>query len=119
MGLLEVLNGENVAIILFFIGMYGLIARRNIIKSIISLGIIQAGIILFFVTINGEKYAPPIQETFTTMPSDPIPQALMITAVVIGMSVSAVSLTMFMTAYSKFGSTNWNKIKHIKETMDD
>lgn len=106
---MKIINGENIAIILFFIGMYGLIARRNILKSIMSLGIIQASIILFFVSINHSDYTPPIQGQFENLPSDPLPHGLMITAVVIGMSVTAVGLIMFMTAYNMLGTTNWNK----------
>lgn len=106
------INGENVSLILFFIGVYGLTARRNVIKSIVGLGIMQAAIILFFVSMNASTEAvPPIGRSFDVMPADPVPQALMITAVVIGMSVTAVSLTMFITLYHKYGSTNWNKVR--------
>ncbi|MBN2794791.1 MAG: cation:proton antiporter subunit C [Clostridia bacterium] len=113
------INGENVALILFFIGMYGLIARRNILKSIISLGIIQGSIILFFISIHHKDYNPPIYGAFKEFPSDPIPHGLMITAVVIGMSVTAVSLIMFITAYNILGTTNWNKMKQAKEEMNE
>lgn len=97
---------------IFFIGVYGLTARRNILKSIISLGIMQAAIILFFVSMHANvEDVPPIGRSFSVMPADPVPQALMITAVVIGVSVTAVSLTMFITIYHKYGSTNWNKVR--------
>jgi|LGVF01.2.fsa_nt_gb multicomponent Na+:H+ antiporter subunit C len=114
----EFINEENTAIILFFIGVYGLIARRNIIKSIMSLGIMQAAIILFFLSINAAQI-PPIGKNFEGVISDPLPQALMITAVVIGMSITGVSLIMFITTYNVFKSTNWSKIKHAKEQNDD
>jgi multicomponent Na+:H+ antiporter subunit C len=62
---------------------------------------------------------PPIGTVFSEAPSDPLPQALMITAVVIGMSITGVSLIMFITSYNIFGTTNWNKIKKAKEEHDD
>ncbi|MCK8059651.1 MULTISPECIES: sodium:proton antiporter [unclassified Fusibacter] len=106
------INGENIAIVIFFIGVYGLTARRNIIKSIMSLSIMQAAIILFFVSMHASVETPaPIGRVFRMPPADPVPHALMITAIVIGISVTAVSLTMFITLYHKFGSTNWNKVK--------
>ncbi len=109
---LDFINGETVSIILFFIGFYGLIARRNIIKTIISLGVIQTSIILFFVTINYEIGAKvPIGVDMEGAIADPIPQALMITAIVIGIAVTAVSLTMFITLYHRYGTTNWEKAK--------
>jgi len=46
------INGESISIILFFVGVYGLIARRNIIKSVMSISIMQVAIILYFITTN-------------------------------------------------------------------
>lgn len=114
----EVITGENVALVLFFVGVYGLTARRNIIKSIIGLGIMQAAIILFFVTVNASvDDVPPIGVAIGVQVADPVPQALMITAVVIGVSVTAVSLTMFISLFHKYGSTNWNKVKRKRREL--
>lgn len=113
------ITGENTALVLFFIGVYGLTARRNILKSIISLGIMQGAIILFFVSIHASiDNIPPIGSSFPILPADPLPQALMITAVVIGVSITAVSLTMFITVYHKYGSTNWNKVRLKRRNID-
>lgn len=107
------INGETVGIILFFIGVYGMVARRNILKTIISLCIIQGAIILFFISNDG--IAAPIGRVVPAGAADPVPQALMLTAIVVGISVTAVSLTMFITLYHKYGSTNWNKVKRKRE----
>ncbi len=105
------INGEVVGLALFFIGIYGLLARRNIIKTIISLGIIQSGLILFFINIHyNPGDVPPIGDTAGHLVADPIPQALMITAIIIGIAVTAVSLTMFITLYHRYGTTNWIKV---------
>lgn len=115
---IEYINGENISLILFFVGIYGLSARRNILKSIISLGIVQAAIILFFVSMDADSSSvPPIGKSFSQIPSDPVPQALMITAVVIGISVTAVSLTMFISLYRKYATTNWSKARRKREAM--
>lgn len=105
-----ILNGELVAIGLFLIGLYGLMARRNIIKSVISLGIIQASIIFFFLhMVYVEDKNPPMLGSKNMV--DPFPQALMITAIVIGVAVTAVSLTMFISLYHHYGTTNWQKVR--------
>lgn len=117
----NIINGENVGIILFFIGMYGLCARRNIIKTIISLAIMQAALILFFISINADKNElAPIGKSFSDISkvADPLPQALMITAVVIGVAVTATSLTMFVSLYHKYNSTNWNRVKKKRSESD-
>lgn len=114
---MEYINGESVGIILFLIGMYGMMARRNIIKSIISLGIIQAGVILFFLAIRFEEGSGPPIGQLSEKVADPLPQALMITTIVIGVAVTAVALTMFMTLYHRYGTTNWVKV--IKKRGED
>lgn len=112
----QILTGHNVGLALFFIGTYGLIARRNILKSIISLSIIQAGIVLFFISAKPNDNAlAPIGVGLRGGVSDPLPQAMMITAIVIGISVTALSLTMFISLYHKYGSTNWRKVKKRRE----
>ena len=110
------ISGETISLILFFIGIYGICARRNIIKTIISLSIMQASIVLFFVSISDEATNAPIgtasflKRNIETL-ADPIPQALMITAIVIGISVTALCLTMFISLFHKYGTTNWTKVK--------
>ncbi len=109
---------EICSLILFFLGLYGVIARRNIIKTIISIGIMEIGVILFFLSINytfGAK--PPIGEHLQS-PADPVPQALMITAIVIGIAVTAVSMSMFIGLYHKYGTTNWKKARKARTRED-
>ena len=108
---MDVSFGEGVAIALFCIGVYGMIARRNIIKTILSLGIIQSATILFFLNINfTDSAVPPIGEHIIEKSADPVPQALMITAIVIGIAVTAVSMTMFISLYHRYGTSNWKKV---------
>lgn len=108
----SLMNGNYVALILFLIGFYGLLARRNIIKSILSFSIIQVAIILFFLNINlADSVIPPIGSIDSSSHyADALPQALMITAIVIGASVTAVGLTMFISLYHHYGTTNWMKV---------
>lgn len=55
---------EITGLLLFLIGFYGLIARRNIIKTILSLGIMDISVILFFLGIRFEAgMRPPIGES--------------------------------------------------------
>lgn len=104
-------NGETVSIILFFIGLYGVVSRRNIIKTVISIIIMETAIILFFLTINFQEGSiPPIGENLSGPVADPVPQALMITAIVIGIAITAVALVMANTVYHKYGTSNWNEL---------
>lgn len=119
---MNLINYENTAIVLFCIGLYGLCARKNIIKTIISLGIMSGGIILFFLSINltPNSIAPMIDATNVgAIYADPLPQALVITAIVVGISVTAVALIMFIAMYHKYGTTNWKKAFHMRKEEEN
>ena len=109
--------GELTAVIIFFIGVYGIVARRNIVKTVISFGVMEMGVILFFLSNGqGSAFAPILKDTSDiAMIADPIPQALMITAIVIGVGVTAVALTMFINLYHKYGTTNWEKAREARD----
>lgn len=110
------INGETISLVLFCVGLYGLIARRNMIKSIISLGILEVSVILYFITLHAlPDMRPPIGDLPPELMADPLPQALMITAIVIGISVTAVNLTLFISLYHQYGTTNWDKAKKIQK----
>ncbi|HCX64042.1 MAG TPA: sodium:proton antiporter [Eubacteriaceae bacterium] len=110
---MNLINGETISIILFFIGVYGLIAKRNIVKSIMSVGIMQVAVILYFISANHHPEAiPPIGDVSeAAYVADPLPQALMITDIVIGVGVVAASLTMFIHLYHRYGTASWEKSK--------
>lgn len=109
---MQYINSETTSIVLFFIGLYALIARRNIVKNIMALGIVQSSIVLFLVSIDKPSAKlPPIGVGSLMTSADPLPQALTITAIVIGVSVTALTLTMFISLYHRYGSTNWLKVK--------
>ena len=108
--------GEIGAIVIFFIGVYGVVARRNIMKTVIALGIMDAAVILFFVAAGGTgSTSAPIGTNIDSGAADAVPQALMITAIVIGIAVTAVSLTMFIYLYNKYGTTNWEKARKMRD----
>ncbi len=112
----QVINGQTISIVIFFIGVYGMIARRNIIKSVFSYAIMQAGIVTFFISINATHLSTaPVGHHFSVSAADPLPQALMITNIIIGTSLSAVAMTMFITLYHRYGSTNWNKVRQKRK----
>ncbi len=109
-------SGEVIGILLFFIGLYGILARRNIIKSVISIIIMETAIILFFLSMHfNEGNVPPIGQNLSTPVADPLPQALMITAIVIGIAITAVALVMSNSIYHKYGTSNWRELKQARK----
>lgn len=107
---------EIAAIIIFAIGIWGLLRTRNIIKSIISITIMDIGVVLFFLGINYSIGAnPPINGEETALMADPVVQAIMITAIVLGVAVTSLALIMFITLYNRYGTTNWKTASKERE----
>lgn len=97
------------ALALFFVGLYGAMTQRNIVKTIMSVGIMDTGAIVFIAMANKPTGAlPPISPTDAARMSDPVPQALMITAIVIGVSVVAMCLALYMRISYRYGTADWN-----------
>ena len=110
------LNFEFFSVIMFFISFYGLITSKNIIKSIVSITLMEMAVIMFIISIGfKEGMTPPIGRVMEN-PSDPLPQALMITAIVIGVAVAAVNLTMLISLYRQYQTTDWDIVK--KKNME-
>ena len=107
---LNFITGEIIGILLFFLGLYGLMTKKTIVKTIMCMSIMEAGIYLFYITINyAPGTVPPIGQDRSVAFVDPVPSALMITAIVIGIGVTAIGLTMFMHYKQKHGITHWSR----------
>ena len=100
------------SIVLVLIGLYGLMAKRNLIKKIIGLYILDGGVILYFISIGYRSDASaPILEKGVEKMVDPIPQALMLTAIVIGICVTALALSIAVKIYEKYQTLDVEELK--------
>jgi multicomponent Na+:H+ antiporter subunit C len=95
------------AMILFCIGLYTVIMRRNIIKKLIGLNIMETSVFFFLISIGFlEGGIAPIY-TEGADPSrmvNPLPQALILTGIVVAVSVTALALTMVILLYRQYGT---------------
>lgn len=101
---------------LLIIGLYAVIFRKNIIKIIIGITIIESGVNLFLITLGyREGSVAPI---YTNLPegvnipegmSLPVPQALTLTSIVIGVAVMALMLAISIQIYRKYGTLDVSK----------
>lgn len=103
--------------ILFCVGLYCVLRKRNIIKIIIGLGIIEYAVNLFLVLIGYRMHgrAPILaadQEILNMV--DPIPQAIVLTTIVIGLAVIAVAVSLAIRIYEKYGTFDITKIRRLK-----
>jgi multisubunit Na+/H+ antiporter MnhC subunit len=112
MGAHKMINGQNIGIILFLIGLYGIIANKNLIKIIMSLSILGNGIVLFFISLGyvRDSLAPIIIPGVENI-VDPLPQALMLTMIVINLCITALALTITVWIHKEFGTFDLGEIK--------
>jgi multisubunit Na+/H+ antiporter MnhC subunit len=97
-----------IGLLLMLTGFYGLMTRRNMIKMVLSVAIAEVGLQMVMITagfIRGGT-APILTENITESSSfvDPVPQALVLTAIVIGVAVNALMLAFIIRMYGKKGS---------------
>ena len=115
MNLSDISAIEIFALIMFFMGFYGLITCKNVIKSIIYITVLEMAVIIFWVSLGFRVgMVPPVGHfLYEDMAyiADPLPQALMLTAIIIGMSVTAANIVMLITLVRKVKSTDWDVIK--------
>ncbi|MCF7932367.1 MAG: cation:proton antiporter subunit C [Acholeplasmataceae bacterium] len=97
--------------IVILVGLYGLSTSKNIIKSVFSVTIIEAGTILLFLNLGVyEGGLIPILEAVGINMVDPLPQALMITTIVIGSTITSLALMLCIKIFHHFGSVEWKVI---------
>ena len=106
------------AMLLFFVGLFGLLTRKHIVKIFISIAIMESAIFLLFIglSFNREKVAPIIDATQTQVATmnDPIPQAMILTAIVIGMAVLALGVSFAIEYYKLTGKTEIDTMNEMR-----
>lgn len=76
-------------------GFFGIILKQNLLMKIISMDVMSTGVIAYFVAVaaRGGRFAPIVGELAREVEyADPVPQAVILTAIVIGFSVQALML---------------------------
>jgi len=107
------------AIALMLIGLYAALAKKNLLKIVIGLSIVDSGLHLLFVAIGyinkgtAPIFSAEVLDSAQTM-VDPVPQALVLTAIVIGFAVTAVALSLVMRLYRHHNTASIDEIKNLK-----
>jgi len=100
--------------VLYTAGLF-MIMRRSIVKLIIGLGLLghAANLLIFTVGRVTRAYPPLIKGEATTLTqpfADPLPQALILTAIVIGFGVQAFAIVLVKRAYQTVNTDDFNQM---------
>jgi multicomponent Na+:H+ antiporter subunit C len=97
-----------VAIGLLMLGLYTMIAHRNLMKKVIGMSIFQTAIILFFLVLSIKRDASlPIVPLGPVDPRafvNPLPHALMLTAIVVMVATTGVALAILIRLNALYGT---------------
>jgi len=109
---------QYAAILLMMIGLYGLLTNRNVIKIIVSLNILEIGLNIFIISIGFvyDGIAPILTSTNNSSALifvDPLPQALVLTAIVIGVGTTALGLAFVKNIYSKYNTLEIDEVEEV------
>ncbi|EHR78656.1 cation:proton antiporter [Thermococcus litoralis DSM 5473] len=105
------------SIALILIGFYAVLAKRNVLKMLVGLSIMETGVNLLLISVGyvSGRSAPILSEGITPDKAvDPIPQALVLTAIVIGVATTAMALSVVINLYEKYKTLNVEEIRRLR-----
>jgi multicomponent Na+:H+ antiporter subunit C len=104
-------------LVLFLVGLYCVVRKRNLIKIIIGIGIMEYAVNLFFILAGYRKESrSPIFATDQVIKSmvDPLPQVVVSTIIVIGLSLTLILIAIAIKIYEKYGTFDITKINKLR-----
>ncbi len=104
------------SIALILIGIYGLLTQKNTIRLVAALNIFDIGINVFIISVGYVRGGlPPIltsqANTSALLYVDPLPQALVLTSIVIGVGITALALALVRRLHKTYGTYNLDEME--------
>jgi multicomponent Na+:H+ antiporter subunit C len=109
--------------LLLVVGLYMVIASSNLVKKVIGLNLFQTAIFLFFVSaayvreVDGETGQAPVipKDAIAYDPyASPLPQVIVLTAIVVGIATTAVGLALIIRIYSEYGTLDEETLREVR-----
>ena len=98
----------TLVMILFFLGVYGMVLSKNYMKKLMAMNVMQVAVIYFYLCFAQKDGAMiPLQNGITTDPSmyiNPLPHGLMLTAIVVSLGTTGVAIALLMRIKEIYGS---------------
>jgi multicomponent Na+:H+ antiporter subunit C len=104
-----------IVIVLMMMGFYMVISQNNLIKKIIGLNVFQVSVFVFYISMGKVKggTAPVLLDGFEIY-SNPLPHVLILTAIVVGVSTSALALALTVRIKDTFGTIEEDEIAALE-----
>jgi len=107
--------------ILLMVGIYALVVKRHIVKKILGIAIMEYAVNHFLILIGYKNagIAPILTRgmdltTFIETAVDPLPQALVLTSIVIGLGTLALMVAIAIRLYERYGTFDMHEINRLR-----
>ena len=107
--------------LIILLGIYAIAAKKNLVKIVIGLIIMECGVNLMLILVGYKSggMAPIITPAIVasdTVPVfvDPLPQALIVTSIVIGLGTTAMAISICLRLYEKYGTFDILQIRRLR-----
>ena len=117
-------------LVLFAVGLYGILTQRNLIKIVLGLVIIEHAVNLLLVAVGFRPGGAPTAEVgkslapirsvgesgaeFAARAVDPFPQAMVLTSVVIGLGILVLLVTISLRLYQRYGTYDVSEMRRLR-----
>ncbi len=107
-----------VVIFLMMVGLYTVISRGNLIKKIIGLNIFQVSVFFLYISVGTvEGGAAPILTDGIELYSNPLPHVLILTAIVVGVAMTALALALVVRIKESYGTIEEDEIHELDHSL--
>ena len=107
--------------VIMMVGLYAMLAKNNLIKKIIGMGIFQTGIIVFYVSIGAKRggtipiiehgHGPEVHQAIKALDYvNPLPHVLMLTAIVVSVGTLGVALALALRIHTEYNTLQEDEI---------
>lgn len=105
---------------LFLLGVWGLVRKHDLIRKVIALNLASGALLILFVWLGSlSGSAAPILVRRLAEVVDPLPQALMLTAIVIGICLTALALLLAVRIHRSYGTLDIRRIERILRDREE
>ena len=106
-------------IVLMMIGFYCVIAKTNLVKKVIGLALFQTAIFLFYISMAWvDGGTSPIVTGSNPIVANPLPHVLILTAIVVSVSTSAVALAIVINIKHAYGTVESDEIRAMESEIE-
>ncbi|GAB7017292.1 cation:proton antiporter subunit C [Halostagnicola sp. A-GB9-2] len=105
--------------VLLGVGLYMMIANENLVKKLIGVNLFQTAIFLFFVSVayvegGSSPVVPADSNPGELLVASPLPHVIVLTAIVVGIALTAVGLALIVRIYSEYGTLREDTLREVR-----